>query len=224
MKTPELVDIVDDTVKASDFNELKAIVAKLGTSQAELAEAQKRTEHRLEELAEAQKKTEQRLEELAEAQKRTEEEVRKLTEAVIDIRGELGGLSKSISYAFENEAFRMVPKVLKEKYGIDMKEKFVRKQIKHHEVNLFGKAKKDSKDVIVVGEAKVRLEEKGRRKKDREEWSDKVFEELEEKVRVVKQEFPGVEIVRLLITHFATNDFLKKARERGVIVVQSFEW
>ena len=47
----------------------------------ELAEAQKRTEARVEELAEAQKRTEARVEELAEAQKRTEARVQELAEA-----------------------------------------------------------------------------------------------------------------------------------------------
>ncbi|MDW7999071.1 MAG: hypothetical protein RMI30_06450, partial [Thermodesulfovibrio sp.] len=44
----EVVDLVDETVKVKDFNELKAIVK-------ELAEAQKKTEQRVEELAIAQK-------------------------------------------------------------------------------------------------------------------------------------------------------------------------
>ncbi len=46
-----------------------------------LAEAQNRTEGRVEELAEAQARTERRLEELAEAQARTEKRVEELTEA-----------------------------------------------------------------------------------------------------------------------------------------------
>ncbi|MCX8026928.1 MAG: hypothetical protein N3A62_03585, partial [Thermodesulfovibrionales bacterium] len=53
------------TVTRQEFGELQIVVK-------ELAEAQKRTEQRVEELAEAQKRTEQRVEELAEAQKRTE--------------------------------------------------------------------------------------------------------------------------------------------------------
>lgn len=60
-------------VRRTDFEDLKSVVR-------ELAEAQKRTEFRVEELVEAQKdlakaqkRTEQRLEELVEAQKRTEE-------------------------------------------------------------------------------------------------------------------------------------------------------
>ncbi|MDR5640289.1 MULTISPECIES: hypothetical protein [unclassified Thermosynechococcus] len=85
----------DDLVKAKDFNELKAIVADLAQAQkrteervdqltvtvAELAQAQKRTEERVEELAAAQKRTEERVEELAQAQKRTEERLEELAAA-----------------------------------------------------------------------------------------------------------------------------------------------
>ncbi len=74
-----------NTVTKTDFNELKTAVG-------ELAEAQKRTEQRLdsltvkvEELAEAQKRTEQRIEELAEAQKRTEQRLDSLTVKVEEL-------------------------------------------------------------------------------------------------------------------------------------------
>jgi len=77
----EIVDIVDQTVKVKDFNELKDIVRDIAIAQKELAEAQKRTEQKVEELAEAQKRTEQKVEELAEAQKRTEQRVEELAEA-----------------------------------------------------------------------------------------------------------------------------------------------
>ena len=65
-------------VTKTDFNQLRDIVAQL-------AEAQKRTEQRLdtlavrtEELAEAQKRTEQRVEDLAEAQRETTREIASL--------------------------------------------------------------------------------------------------------------------------------------------------
>ena len=45
-----------------------------------------------------------------------------------------------------------------------------------------------------------------------------------EKVKAVKKEYKKEEITRILITHYATKGFLKKAKEKGVIVVQSFEW
>ena len=210
--TEVIVDAYGELVKAGDFNELKGIVK-------ELAEAQKRTEGKIEELAEAQKRTEQRVEELAEAQKRTEEEIRLLAKGLNDLRGEVGGLSRSVGYALENEAYRGLPKVLKENYGIELQERLIRAEIGGKEINLFGKAKREGRDVLIVGEVKLRLDD--RRKRGRKD----VFEELEEKVRAIREEEDREEeIVRVLITHYATQGFMREATDRSIIVVQSFEW
>ena len=209
--TEVLVEAHRDLVKAGDFNELKSIVK-------DLAEAQKRTETRVEELVEAQKRTEAKVGELAEAQKRTELEIAKLTKGLNETRGELGGLSKSMSYAFENEAFRRVPGILKEKYDIEITAKLIREEIGQKEINLFGRARKNGREVFVVGESKLRLDER------REKRGEDIFAELEGKVKAVKDEYGEAEIVRVFITHYATKGFLKKAGEKGVIVVQSFEW
>ncbi len=182
----------------------------------ELAEAQKRTEARLEELAEAQKRTETRVEELAEAQKRTEIEVRKLAIGLNDTRKQLGGLSRSFSYAFENEAYRNLPKVLHEKLGFEITEKMVRAEIGGKEINFFGKAKKDGKEVYIIGESKIRLDEG--------EWRSDVFSEIEQKIDAVKTELGEIEVIKIIVTHFATRGFLEEASNRGVIVIQSFEW
>ena len=192
-----ITDAYSALVKTSDFNELKGIVR---------------------ELAEAQKRTEVRMEELAEAQKATEKEIRLLARGIIETRGELGGLSRSVSYGFENEAYRMLPGILKKAHGVEIKEKLIRTEVGGKEINILGKATRDGKDAIVVGEVKLRLE--GRRKKGEKD----VFDELEEKVEVVREEYGDVEIIRLLVTHYATKGFLEKAKERGVLVVQSFEW
>ena len=76
-----IYDSYNALVRADDFNELKGIVK-------ELAEAQQRTEQRVEDLAEAQQhlaetqqRTEQRVEDLAKAQQRTEQRVEELAEA-----------------------------------------------------------------------------------------------------------------------------------------------
>ena len=199
----EFLDIVNETVKAKDFNELKAIVAEIAKGQKELVEAQKRTE--------------QRIEELAEAQKRTEKEVRELARALRRTRTELGGLSKSMSYAFENEAFRMIPKVLKEKYGIEVEKRFVREDIGGKEINIFGRGKKDGRDVLIIGETKLRIE-----KPDKELKT--LLEDFEEKIEAVKKEFGDVEIIKVFVTHFAGKNFLREAEKKGIIVIQSFEW
>ena len=106
-----------DLVKTSDFNELKEIVrnlsltmeelaqaqietqkevSRLNRSLQELAEAQKRTEQRVEELVEAQKRTEQRVEELAEAQKRTEQRVEELAVVQKETQKEISRLDRAL--------------------------------------------------------------------------------------------------------------------------------
>ncbi len=68
-------------VTRAEFNELKEVVADLVVAVRDLAEAQKRTEERVNQLAEAQARTEERLNQLAEAQARTEERLNQLAEA-----------------------------------------------------------------------------------------------------------------------------------------------
>ncbi|MDR7899202.1 MULTISPECIES: hypothetical protein [unclassified Thermosynechococcus] len=131
----------DDLVKAKDFNELKAIVADLAQAQkrteervdqltvtvAELAQAQKRTEERVEELAQAQKRTEERLEELAAAQKRTEERVDQLAaaqerteRAVKQLARQVGGLSEALGGSLEDLALEVVPEILEYRWGMEI--------------------------------------------------------------------------------------------------------
>ncbi|MCG3156839.1 MAG: hypothetical protein DKINENOH_03464 [bacterium] len=184
----------------------------------QLAEAQQRTEQRLEQLAEAQQRTEQRLEQLAEAQRQTEIEVKRLAVGLNETRNELGGLARSFGYAFENEAFRMLPPVLLRDHGITIKNKIIRAEVGGKEINLLSRGEKDGREVMIVGEAKLRLDER------RESKKPDVFDELEEKVQAVLAEFGPAEIVKVLITHYATRKFLDLAREKGIIVVQSFEW
>jgi hypothetical protein len=74
-----------------------------------LAEAQKRTEQRVEELAEAQKRTEQRVEELAEAQKRTEQILQKVVIRVDQHTGQLMELTyRDRAYAYFGTLLRGV--------------------------------------------------------------------------------------------------------------------
>jgi predicted nucleic acid-binding Zn-ribbon protein len=179
----------------------------------ELTDRLNRLTDRVDQLAEAQRRTEEKLAQLAEAQLKTEQSLNK-------VRMDLAGLSRSVSYAFENEAFRNLPRFLKERYGIEVIERLIRKEVGGKEINLLGRAKKNGEDVIIVGEVKMRLESK----KYKEEFEADIFDELEEKVEAVKAEYGDIEVVKILVTHYASESFLKLAREKGVIVVQSFEW
>ena len=223
-RTEQKVAELTEAQKRTDQSVAELVEAQKRTDQkvAELAEAQKKTEEELKalsktvaELAEAQERTEQKVAELAEAQKKTEEEVRTLAQELKRTRQDLGGLSLSFSYAFENEAYRMLPQVLK-KYGLELEDKLIRKEIAGEEINFFATAKRNGETVYIVGETKLMLDDTKKR--------DDVFKQLEKKIFAVKKVYGDVQIVPLIVTHFAKESMLKKAKERGIIVVQSFEW
>ncbi len=184
----------------------------------ELAEAQKRTELRLEELAEAQKKTEARLdsltakvEELAEAQKRTEKEVAALARGLKETREQVGGLARSVAYALENEAYRKLPAHLASVHGIQVQDRIIRADVADEEINFFARAQKDGKIVILVGESVLRLDDASKLKSLRRKL---------DKVRALMAD----DLIPVIVTHYAKPKVLEKAREDGILVIQSFEW
>lgn len=199
-----ITDAYSDLVKTSDFNELKAIVR-------DLAVAQQRTEARIEELATAQER-------LTVAQERTEDSLNRLTQVVTRMGRELGTVTQTMSYALENEAYRMLPTVLERDYGIRLQNRIVRIEIEGVEVNFFAHGERDGQAVCLVGEVKLRLDER-----DQKRWRA-LLEQLDRQANAVKQQYPDCETVQLLVTHFARPEMLKQAQDRGLLVVQSFEW
>lgn len=198
----EIVEIIDNRIREvhvtkEDFSELKAIVRDIGVKVGELTEAQKRTETRMEELTGAQK--------------RTEITVEKLAKGLDATRTELGGLSRSVSYSLENEAYRQLPPFLKERYNIDVTDKMVRLEMEGEEINIFAHGRRDGKDILIVGETELKLSSIGK------------LRQLEKKVSLIKRHYPG-DCIPLVITHFARPAVLDAAREKGIVVVQSFEW
>ena len=180
----ELADIIgavlDEARRSAtkaDFDELKGIVRELAQAQKrteerveelaqaqqELAQAQKRTEERVEELAQAQqelahaqKRTEERVEELAQAQRRTEEALQALMRQV-------GGLSETIGGDIEDIAYIVLHDVLKREFGwkVGVLQRTWQTWDKQpEEVNIFGQAFDPARPDVtiwVVGEAKHNL-------------------------------------------------------------------
>ncbi|MES0336959.1 MAG: hypothetical protein SFH39_11490 [Candidatus Magnetobacterium sp. LHC-1] len=145
-------------------------------------------------------------------------------------RRDIAGLSRSVSYALENEAYRELPRFLKARYGIEVLDSLIRVELKKDsEINILGEGRRHSKPVLIVGEAKLRLQGYYTAGTPDNAQMIEVFEQLERHVEAVRLQCSGVEadtkeIVRILITHFATADFLTEASKRGVIVIQSYEW
>lgn len=114
-----IVDVVEEShnelVKIKDFRELKDIVKAL-------AEAQERTDRKIEKLTEAQDK-------LTDAQKNTELEIKDLVRVTKTLSHQMGGIAKSIAYSLENEAYRTLPAYLKKHYDLEITEKFIRQEL-----------------------------------------------------------------------------------------------
>ncbi len=96
------------TVTKSEFDDLRQVVRDLAEAQKrtetrveELARAQQRTEAKVQELAEAQKHTEARVEELAEAQKRTEQALANLTQRVDQLTVRMDQLTQRVDQLTE---------------------------------------------------------------------------------------------------------------------------
>ncbi|MBV6341391.1 hypothetical protein HWQ67_07320, partial [Candidatus Magnetobacterium casensis] len=115
-------------------------------------------------------------------------------------------------------------------YGIEVLDSLIRVELKKDsEINILGEGRRHSKPVLIVGEAKLRLQGYYTAGTPDNAQMIEVFEQLERHVEAVRLQCSGVEadtkeIVRILITHFATADFLTEASKRGVIVIQSYEW
>lgn len=192
----------EETVTKKEFNELKEIVR-------ELAEAQKRTELKVEELAEAQKRTELRVEELAEAQKETQRELHKLVGEHVKTREQLGGLSLTVGYVLENEAMKALPVLLESEFGLRTRERLVRKFVEDElgrsiEVNILGKAARNGEEVVILGEAKSQLSKQ------------KVMEFLNKKVKPLVGVLKA-EVFPILVTHMISSpDVVEYALQKGI--------
>ena len=162
-------------------------------------------------LTERLERLTERVDQLTERMDRLTEQVEKLTRGLSRTREELGSLSRTMAYALKNEAYRYLPAFLEKNHGIKVRERFVRTYLDGEEMDLFGKVQKDVKEMYLVGEAVLRLDD---REKLRCGWR---------KVEIVREEFGG-EALPVIVTHTARPEVLKKAGKAGILVVQSFEW
>ncbi|MEW6680762.1 MAG: hypothetical protein AB1297_07095 [bacterium] len=206
---------------ASAQTESEKRLTKLEITVLELTEAQKRTEARVEELAIAQKRTEEELRALSEEVRALSEDVRALSEDVRTLTQshktlakQVGGISDTIGFRLEDEAFVSLPELLKKEFGIILKDRLKRRWIKdkegeYIEVNIVGEGQRDGKKIIIIGEAKSQLS-----KKDVDEFIRKKLKRLNYKA-----------IFPLLITYMIQQpDVEEYAKEKGIALYYSYDF
>ena len=199
-------DVKDGVIELYDF--FREELEKLEEAIEKLTLAQQKTKERLNQLA-------QRVDQLAIAQQKTEIEIKNLTITVKRMQKELGGLSHSVGFDLENRAYKALPHLLKERFGIRVEDRLLRQFIeypdgKEEEVNIFGKARKDGKIIYIIGESKTHLSIKD---------IDKFKRRLSRIEKVIKEEkFP------IFVVHSASPRIVKYAEENGFSVFFSYEF
>ena len=205
---------------AKDVKTLSQEMQKLTVAQQEIAKDVQNLSKEMQKLTVAQQDTAKDVQKLTVAQQDTAKDVQKLSVDLRNVRSEVGGISRSMSYALENEAYRSLPAFLLNQFGIEVTDRLIRTDVGGEEINFFGHAVRDGEPMLIVGESKQRLDE--RRSSYQEE--ERILSVLARKAESVRAIYPDTNIVLLLITHYARPSFLKTAEAQDIIVVQSFEW
>jgi hypothetical protein len=161
-----------NSVTKVEFNELKEVVK-------ELAEAQKRTEIRLEQLTERVEQLTERVDQLT---KRVDEltvnvsrlerkvedlvgEMKGMKMTIQDIRQEIGGMSHAIGYGLEDQSYLTLPPILQRDHAITLKGRLKRGFLetgrnKFIEINIWGQGEREGKSIEIIGEAKTQLKKR----------------------------------------------------------------
>ena len=148
----EVYENLANIVTKSDFNELKEVVR-------ELAEAQKRTELKVEELAEAQKRTEETVRILVLDVSELKSDMKEVKKDIKDVKKQMGGLSMDVGYGIEDKYLFLMEDFAFHQYEIKIsgaERKFIHyPDGKTDEVNLYMEGEQKGKRVYLIGEAKA---------------------------------------------------------------------
>jgi len=169
----------------------------------------------IKQLTEAQSKTEERLNQLVEAQRRTEKELAKLTIVVGRVQKNFGGLSDSIGFMLEDRAFKALPALLKERFGIEVQGRLIRTflenaQGKREEVNIYGKGLRDGSELVIIGESKSQL-------------SKRHIADFKKKLARLAPVLER-EVCPIMITYIAEPEVLERAETENFPVFMSYEF
>ena len=125
-------------------------------------------------------------------------------------------MSHTVGYILENEAYKFLPGLLRRDFGIETEERLVRRYVRDSrgadiEVNIIGKARREDREVLIVGESKSQLS-----KNDIDRFVRKKLGRLED---------TGSEMFPVLVTHMiAQPDAEEYAKEKGIAVYFSYDF
>jgi hypothetical protein len=153
----------DELVTKAEFNELTAVTRELAEAQHMLANAQARTESRVEQLADAQARTESRLEQLANAQQMLADAQARTEWAVKDLAKQVGGLSNALGGSLEDFACDLVPEMLEKYWQMEVQSAATEELLigrRYREIDVVVRGTVAGKPVTVLCEVKATVSRK----------------------------------------------------------------
>jgi len=104
---------------------------------------------------------EKRSDHLISKQNRIVEGLSSLNRTLKNTQKEIGGLSNTIGYELEDSLYPLLPKVLKEDFGVeiegDLERTFIQYDSGEDEVNIYGKGRLNGRRVHIIGESKAQI-------------------------------------------------------------------
>lgn len=188
--------------------ELQGLLVQITQTLAELATLLNTLVATTVELSIAQRRAEERLSRLEETQRRTERRLSALEK-------QLGGITHTIGYALEDPAYRALPRLLQQDYGIQVLEALRRETLQLPdetilEVNILGKIVHEGTVKTLVGESKSQL-------------SRRHIRRFLRSLRRLRDRFG--EVFPVMVAHAAAEPELKEhTRAHGVAVYFSYEF
>jgi len=247
----EIKELIDERIREKhvtreDFTELKNIVKEIAREQKETQKEMKEVQKEIKALTlaikntrdEVKKELKDNIDGLKKELKDTRDGLKKELKDTRDglkkelkdtrdrlrkdlnyTRTDLGGVTSTLGFMLENEAYRILPGLLKDRYKIEVKERFLRRSIRSFgieaegEVNIFSHGLKQDTGtkIVIIGEAKSQLE-----KNDLDRFLDTVA-----KLKGIDKD---QERFLLVVTHYTKETVVEYAKEKGIEVIQSFEW
>ncbi|MGH7598578.1 MAG: chordopoxvirus fusion protein, partial [bacterium] len=115
----------------------------------------------------------------------------------------------TVGFVLENEAYRFLPALLKQEFGLEVQGKLMRKFVtdkkgEQIEVNIIGEAVRNGNHFVIIGESKSQLSK------------NKIAEFFNKKLKRLEGVFAG-ELFPILITHMISQpDVADFALQQGV--------
>ncbi|MGC8785280.1 MAG: hypothetical protein ACP5RN_12960, partial [Armatimonadota bacterium] len=183
---------------------------------AELREATQRNTEAIAELREATQRNTEAIAELRHAVRELTATTQRLESTQEDLRKQLGGLSMSVGYRLEDEAYLALPRLLQRDYGLQVVGRLKRdyaldNEGKYIEVNIWGQAERDGQTFTIVGESKLQLS------------SNDIDRFVKRKMKRLQGVYPN--LFPIIVTHMITSPNVSDyARKRGVTVYFSYDF